>query len=191
VNLTQTTLITLESTILSRRLIGTHCTLSSLLTKEQHTYMVIGNTHDDPKVDAHDLLHVIQNEYKSCDVPFRIGDRTYTGVEQQHQVAQILSFAAYQPSSSDSYRRTVVWHRRSGRVQAILYYIWRLGGCVISSRVGDSPFRNRLDQAKIDQNAMGASKENTERVLLVRDAIGRECICGCGSLKSMRKGRAT
>lgn len=67
----------------------------NLITKATRQY-IYGDTRGDPKVDAQDVFQVIQNEYKSCDVPFRIGDRTYTGVEPQHrEVAQILSFAAY------------------------------------------------------------------------------------------------
>ena len=46
-------------------------------------------------------------------------------------------------------------------------------------------FNTLVDQTKIDQNAMGASKEETERLLLVRDANGRECIRGGGNLKDI------
>jgi structural maintenance of chromosomes protein 6 len=39
-------------------------------------------------------------------------------------------------------------------------------------------FNTLVDQAKIDQNAIGASKEETEQLLLVRDGNGREAIKG-------------
>lgn len=67
----------------------------NLITKATRQY-IYGDTRSDPKVDVQDVSRVIQEEYKSSDVPFQIGDRAYTGVEPKHrQVAQILSFAAH------------------------------------------------------------------------------------------------
>ena len=67
----------------------------NLITKTTRQY-IYGDTRGDPKVDVQEVMRVIKAEYKSCDVPFQIGDRAYPGVEPKHrQVAQILSFAAY------------------------------------------------------------------------------------------------
>ena len=73
----------------------------NLIAKATRQY-VYGDTRGDPKVAVEDVIQVIQDEYKTSDVPFRIGNCTYGGAELRHrQVAQILAFAAYHrlPSS--------------------------------------------------------------------------------------------
>lgn len=67
----------------------------ALITKATRQY-VYGDTRGDPKVNVQELMQVIQDEYKSTDVPFVIGNRTYGGTDRNHRtVAQILSFAAF------------------------------------------------------------------------------------------------
>ena len=68
----------------------------TLITKATRQY-IYGDTRGDPKVNAQELLQVIQDEYKSADVPFVIGNCTYGGgADPNHRtVAQILSFAAF------------------------------------------------------------------------------------------------